>query len=64
MHRVIIYRIFRPKYGWEMSQKLPVNGLEGVKQKELSKINEDFIKNLVENSNNGYFLEVDIDYPK
>ena len=47
-----------------MSQKLPVNGLEGVKQKELSKINEDFIKNLVENSNNGYFLEVDIDYPK
>ena len=64
MHLVIIYRIFRPKYGWEMSQKLPVNGLEGVKQKKLSKINEDFIKNLVENSNNGYFLEVDIDYPK
>ena len=34
------------------------------KTKKLSKFNEDFIKNYDENSNKGYFLEVDIDYPK
>ena len=35
-----------------------------VKQEELSKFNEDFIKNYDENSNKGYFLEADIDYLK
>ena len=34
------------------------------KTKKLSKFNEDFIKNYDENSNKGYFLEVDIDYLK
>ena len=33
------------------------------KEKELSKCNEDFIKKYDEDSNTGYFLEVDIDYP-
>ena len=28
------------------------------------KFNKDFIKNYDENSDTGYFLEVDIDYPK
>ena len=51
-------------YGWAMSQKLPVNDFKWVKQEELSKFNEDFIKNYDENGNTGYFLEVDIDYPK
>ena len=45
-----------------MSQKLPVNGFKWVKR--LSKFNEDFIKDYDENSNKGYFLEVDVDYPK
>ena len=31
-------------YGWAMSQKLPVNDFKWVKQEELSKFNEDFIK--------------------
>ena len=31
-------------YGQAMSQKLPVNGFKWVKQKKLSKFNEDFIK--------------------
>ena len=35
-----------------------------MKQEELLKFNEDLIKNFDENSNQGYFLEVDIDYPK
>ena len=34
------------------------------KTKNLSKFNENFVKNYDENSNKGYLLEVDIDYPK
>ena len=49
-------------YGWVMSQKLPINGFEWVKY--LSKFNEDFIKKYDEDSNRGYFLEVDAEYPK
>ena len=47
-----------------MSQKLPVRGFKCVKQKNLSKFNEDFIKNYDEDSNKGDFLEGDIDYLK
>ena len=50
-------------YGWAMSQKLPVNGFMWYKE-YLSDCNEDFIKNDDENSDEGYFLEVDIEYPK
>ena len=45
-----------------MSQKLPVNGFKRVKR--LSRFNKIFIKNYNENSNIGYFLEVDFDYSK
>ena len=48
-------------YGWAMSQKLPVNGFEWVE--ELSQF-KDFIKNYDEDSNNGYFYEVDVEYSK
>ena len=50
--------------GWAISQKLPENGFKWVKQKKLSKFNEDFIKKCDENSKKGYFIEADIDYPK
>ena len=43
-----------------MSQKLPVNSFKWVEK--LSRFNEIFIKNYNENSDIGYFLEVDIDY--
>ena len=46
-----------------MSQKLPVNGFMWYKD-HLSDSNEEFIKNYSENSDEGYFLEVDIEYPK
>ena len=39
-----------------MSQKLPVNGFKWV--------DERFIKDYDKNSNNGYFLEVDVEYLK
>ena len=51
-------------YGWAMSQKLPVNGFKWVEKSRLSRFNQRFIKNYNKNSDIGYFLEVDIDYPK
>ena len=48
--------------GWAMSQKLAVIGFKWVE--DLSQFNEYFIKNYEENSNKGYVLEVDIEYPK
>ena len=51
-------------YGWAMSEKLPVNGFKWIEKSRLSRFNEIFIKNYNQNSDEGYFLEVDIDYPK
>ena len=45
-----------------MSQTLPVKSFKWVKKK--SKFIEDFIKHYDKDSNTGYILEVDIDYPK
>ena len=42
--------------------KLPVNGFKWVKN--LSQFNESFIRNYNGNSDTGYFLEADIDYPE
>ena len=44
--------------GWTVSQKLPVNKFE--RTKNTSQFNEDFIKNYNEESDKGYFLEVDV----
>ena len=49
-------------YGWAMSQKLPVNNFNWVKNK--SKIDERFIKNYDEDSDKGYIFEVDVEYPR
>ena len=46
-----------------MSQKLPVNGFMWYND-HLSDFNEDFIKSYNENSDEGCFLEVDIEYLK
>ena len=64
------YRMYldaKSLYGWAMSQKLSVYGFEQVKK--LLKCNsiefdERFIKFFDKNSNTGYFLEVDVEYPK
>ena len=45
-----------------MSEPLPVDGFEWMK--DLSKINEDFIKSYDENSNKGYILEENVEYFK
>ena len=49
-------------YSWAMLQKLPVNKFEWIEQ--TSQFNEDFIKNYNEESDEGYFLEVDVQYPE
>ena len=43
-----------------MSQKVLVNNFEWIK--DTSQFNEDLIKNYNEESNEGYFLEVDVQY--
>ena len=43
-----------------MSQKFPLNNFECIKH--TSQFNEDFIKNYNEESDEGYFLEVDVQY--
>ena len=47
-------------YDWAMSQKLPVNNFELIKY--TPQFNKDFIKNNNEESHEGYFLEVDVQY--
>ena len=51
-------------YGWALSQTLPVNGSKWVEKSRLSRFNEIFIKNYDEKNDKGYFLEVDLDYPR
>ena len=51
-------------YVWALSQKIPINGFKWVEKSKLSRFNQKFIKNYNENSDIGYFLEVDVDYPK
>ena len=45
-------------YGWVMSQKLPINNFEWIK--DTSQFNENFIKNYNKESDKGHFLEVDV----
>ena len=45
-----------------MSQKLPVNGFKRIKN--VTEIDEKFIKNYNEDSDEGYIFEVDVKYPR
>ena len=49
-------------YNWAMSQKLPVNNFEWIK--DTSQFNEDFLKNYNKESDEKYFLVVDVQYPE
>ena len=48
-------------YGKAMTEKLPVRGFKWVN--DISKIDEDFVKEYNKNDNKGYILDVDVDYP-
>ena len=58
----LIYSDVNNLYGWAMSQKLPLRSFMWVK--DVSKIDEKFIKNYENDSNVGFIVEVDIEYPK
>ena len=47
-------------YGKAMTEKLPVRGFKWVN--DISKMDEDFVKDYNKNDNKGYILNVDIDY--
>ena len=48
-------------FGKAMTEKLPVRGFRWMD--DISKIDEDFVKDYNKNDNKGYILDVDIDYP-
>ena len=48
-------------YGKAMTEKLPVGGFKWVN--DISKIDEDLVKDYNKNDNKGYILDVDVDYP-
>ena len=49
-------------YAWTMSQKLSVNDFKWVE--ETSHLDKDFIKIYNEDSDIGYFIETDVQYPE
>ena len=49
-------------YGWAMSQKLPVNSFKLIKN--VTEIDEKFIKNYLEDSDKRYIFEIDVKYPR
>ena len=44
--------------------KIACRQFEWIKENDLSNFNKSFIKNYHENSDKGYILEVDVEYPK
>ena len=49
-------------YGREMSQKLPVDSFKWIT--DTSIFDDEFIRNYNGDSNKGYIIEVDVEYPK
>ena len=57
----LMYLDAKKLYGWAMSWKYLANGFQWVEV--LSQFNEDFINDYDENSDEGSFLEGDVEYP-
>ena len=49
-------------HGWAISKKLPIKRFKFARN--VSNIDEDFIKNYDEDTDKGYILEVDVEHPK
>ena len=60
----LVYLDANNLYGWAVSKKLPVDSFKFIEKDNLSKFDEKFIKDYDKNSDKGYFLEVDVEYPK
>ena len=59
---LLIYTDYNNLYGKATCRKLPVKDFKWVD--DISKIDDDFIKNYNDDDNTGYFIETDIKYPK
>ncbi|XP_071085832.1 uncharacterized protein [Haliotis cracherodii] len=55
----ILYLDANNLYGWAMSQSLPVSGFEWVHTEDFPDVTQ-----VLDNAQEGYILEVDLDYPK
>ena len=53
---------FNNVYGWAMSLSLPVSNFESIE--DTFQFNEDYVKSYNEGSDEGYFLQVDVQYLK
>ena len=60
-HAVQRYANVNNLYGKAMTEKLSVRGLKWVN--DISKMDEDFVKDYNKNDNKGYIPDVDVDYP-
>ena len=60
----LVYLDANNLYGWAMSQKLPVRNYKWIEKDDISKFEEKFIKKFDDDSDQGYILEVDVEYPK
>ena len=49
-------------YRWVMAQKVPENDFKDLWVKDISELNEDFIKSYNDECDEGYLLEVDVQY--
>ena len=58
----LIYTDYNNLYGKAMLEKLPVDGFQWIE--DISKIDGDLIKNYDDDSDVGYFIKADIEYPK
>ena len=51
-------------YGRAMSKKLPAGNFKWIEKDDISKFDEEFVKDYDKNSDKGYIIEVDAGYPK
>ena len=59
----LVYDDANNLYGFAMSKKLPEGNFVWIEKDDISIIDEGFIKNYDEDSDQGYPLEVDVEYP-
>ena len=59
--KYIMYLDANNLYGWAMSQYLPTGGFKWMTEKQINKIN---LAQYNENSEKGFIIEVDLEYPK
>lgn len=59
-HRFLMYLDANNLYGWAMSQKMPVDDFKWLGEEEIRELD---VMTIADDSNEGYILEVDLEYP-